>query len=381
LRPSVNLLVHVTASFNSTTGDLTWTLQSIDPTTGQPPADPLTGFLPPGSGGSVSLTVSGKNSLVTGTVVSNGATIVFDSNPSIPTPVWSNAIDNTPPISHVTTLPTQSYPSFLVKWAGSDVPSGIEDFTIYVSDNGTSFVPWRIDVAQTSGMFLGQPGHTYAFYSIARDLVGNIENAKTVAEATTQIIADTTPPVITPTVSGTLGTNGWYRSSVTLFWSVADTESGITSSSGCLGTTLIADTDGVSITCSATNGVGLSTSASVRIKIDKTPPTVTCSPNPNVLWPPNNKLVPVNVSVNVTDSLSGPAGFNLVSVTSNEPDSGLGDIQGFVVGTPSTSGQLRAERLGSGSGRTYSFTYSGADKAGNLASCTTTVSVPHDQGK
>ena len=86
------------------------------------------------------------------------------------------------------------------------------------------------------------------------------------------------------------------------------------------------------------------------------------------------------VSVNVTDSLSGPAGFNLVSVTSSEPDSGLGDIQGFVVGTPSTSGQLRAQRLGSGSGRTYTFVYSGADRAGNATSCATTVVVSHDQG-
>jgi hypothetical protein len=52
----------------------------------------------------------------------------------------------------------------------------------------------------------------------------------------------------------------------------------------------------------------------------------------------------------VTDTLSGPAGFTLVSVTSNEPDNGLGDgdqpndIQGFALGTPSTSGLLRAER-------------------------------------
>jgi hypothetical protein len=83
--------------------------------------------------------------------------------------------------------------------------------------------------------------------------------------------------------------------------------------------------------------------------------------------------------VNVTDSLSGPAGFNLVSVTSSEPDSGLGDIQGFV-GSGSTSGQLRAQRLGSGSGRTYTFVYNGADRAGNATSCATTVVVPHDQG-
>jgi hypothetical protein len=130
----------------------------------------------------------------------------------------------------------------------------------------------------------------------------------------------------------------------------------------------------------ADNAGNIETAKTITVQIDKTPPTATCSASPNILWPPNNKLAPIIVSVNMSDSLSGPAGFNLVSVTSNEPDSGHGDIQGFAVGTPSTSGQLRAQRLGSVSARIYTFTYNGADRAGNSASCTTTVAVPHDQG-
>jgi hypothetical protein len=126
---------------------------------------------------------------------------------------------------------------------------------------------------------------------------------------------------------------------------------------------------------------GNSASATVSgINIDKTPPVVSCSANPNSLWPPNHKLVPVNTAVTVSDRLSGAAGFTLVSVTSNEPDSGLGDIQGYVVGRPSTSGFLRATRLGSGTGRVYIFVYNGTDLAGNTTSCSTNVVVPHDQG-
>jgi hypothetical protein len=169
LRPTVNLLVNVTASLNSTMGVLTWTLQSIDPSTGQPPTDPLAGFLPPGNGGAVSLNVRGKNTLVTGTIVSNGASIVFDSNPSIPTPVWSNTIDNTKPESHVITLPTQSNPSFQVQWSGSDVGSGIQDFTIYVSDNSGALTPWLINTTAIQGVYSGVAGHSYGFYSITRD--------------------------------------------------------------------------------------------------------------------------------------------------------------------------------------------------------------------
>jgi len=116
------------------------------------------------------------------------------------------------------------------------------------------------------------------------------------------------------------------------------------------------------------------------IMIDATPPVISCNASPGVLWPPNHKLVSVDVSVSVSDSLSGPAGFNLISLASSEPDT-AGDVQGFVIGTSSTNGLLRAERLGSGNGRVYTLVYEGADLAGNTARCSVAVTVPHDQGK
>jgi len=36
---------------------------------------------------------------------------------------------------------------------------------------------------------------------------------------------DTTPPVITPSIAGTLGSGGWYTSAVSVAWSVIDDES------------------------------------------------------------------------------------------------------------------------------------------------------------
>jgi DNA-binding beta-propeller fold protein YncE len=115
---------------------------------------------------------------------------------------------------------------------------------------------------------------------------------------------------------------------------------------------------------------------------DATPPVVSCSASPGSLWPPNHKLRGVSTSVTVSDGGSGPAGFTLVQVTSNEPDDGLGDgdtandIQGWQPGTPDTTGLLRAERSALGSGRVYTLTYEGADGAGNRARCTATVAVP-----
>jgi hypothetical protein len=110
---------------------------------------------------------------------------------------------------------------------------------------------------------------------------------------------------------------------------------------------------------------------------DTTPPTITCSTSPADLWPPNHKLVPVTATVTVTDP-SVPTSFTLMSVTSSEPDSGLGkddvpgDIVGWNVGTSDTSGSLRAERFGT---RTYTLVYRGHDSAGNSADCQTTVPV------
>ena len=113
---------------------------------------------------------------------------------------------------------------------------------------------------------------------------------------------------------------------------------------------------------------------------DTTPPTVACSASPNVLWPPNNKLVAISTKVAVTDTGSGAAGFSLVSVASNEGNVAA-ESSGWAIGTADTSGFLQASRLGSGSGRTYTLTYEGRDNAGNKATCSATVAVPHDQGK
>ncbi|MGD0872381.1 MAG: hypothetical protein ABSB88_22760 [Bryobacteraceae bacterium] len=187
LRPTTNLLVQVTTSLNTSTATLTETFQSLDPTTNQPPTDPTAGFLPPGAEGSVFFTVLPKTTVTTGTVIQNTATVVFDLNAPINTPTWSNTIDNTPPVSHVSALPAQSGSIFAVQWSGTDVGSGLGNFTIYVSDNGSSFAPWLNQTTATSSGYNGQIGHSYRFYSIAQDLVGNMEPAKASAETTTQV--------------------------------------------------------------------------------------------------------------------------------------------------------------------------------------------------
>ena len=61
------------------------------------------------------------------------------------------------------------------------------DLQIYVSDNGGPFDVALDHTTQTSATFTGVAGHTYTFYSLARDLVGYTEPPKSTAEATTHV--------------------------------------------------------------------------------------------------------------------------------------------------------------------------------------------------
>jgi hypothetical protein len=115
---------------------------------------------------------------------------------------------------------------------------------------------------------------------------------------------------------------------------------------------------------------------------DTTPPTITCSASPSVLWPPNHNLHAVTVAISANDD-SGTATITLVSVESSQADGGLdpedvpNDIQGWITGTDDRSGFLRAERFRQP--RTYTFTYQASDPSGNSATCQMTVSVPLTQ--
>jgi len=208
---------------------------------------------------------------------------------------------------------------------------------------------------------------------------------------------DIIPPTISAALSPLPNAAGWNNSNVTVTLTSVDNPGGSgvkqiaysatggqtiasTVATGA-STSFSISAEGVTtITFFGTDNAGnVEAPKSVAIRLDKTPPALSCNASPNRLWPPDNKLTPINVSVNVADSLSGPAGFTLLSVASNEPDSGSGDIQGWAIGTPGISGELRATRLGQGNGRIYTLTYRGSDQAGNTATCTTTVTVPHDQ--
>lgn len=332
LRPTQHLIVRIAAHLDTATGVLTWRFVAIDPTTGALTTDPLDGFLPPNTQppageGAVLFTVMPKPGLPTGTPIQNQAAIIFDVNAPIETPVWLNTLDTTPPTSHILPLPaTQTAASFPVQWSGTDVGAGLSDFTIFVSDNGGAFTAWQAHTTATSATYPGVTGHTYSFFSQARDLAGHGEALKTHAEATTTVttvVADTTPPTTTATASPPPNTNGWHTTPVTVHLSATDTpggsgvtqlhvslagaSSGTQTVSGSSAAVAITNEGVTTLTYFATDTAGNQEAPkSLTLQIDKTPPTLTCSASPAANahgWNNTN----VTVSFTASDGLSGIA--------------------------------------------------------------------------
>ena len=117
---------------------------------------------------------------------------------------------------------------------------------------------------------------------------------------------------------------------------------------------------------------------------DTEAPTLRVILSPDVLWPPNHKMVKITASIDRVDSCDDDSKVRLVSITSNEPDDGTGDgdtsndIQGAEFGTDDREFLLRAERQGGGTGRIYTVTYVATDASGNLTEATTEVTAPHN---
>ncbi|HKY24142.1 MAG TPA: PxKF domain-containing protein [Gaiella sp.] len=96
----------------------------------------------------------------------------------------------------------------------------------------------------------------------------------------TYTVTDPSAPQITPSLVGTLGLNGWYRSDVTLTWLVQEPQSPTSlAKTGCDPQSITVDQAATPYGCSATSVGGSSGPVSVVIKRDASAPTVTGAPS------------------------------------------------------------------------------------------------------
>ncbi|MDQ0900808.1 OmpL47-type beta-barrel domain-containing protein [Paenibacillus sp. V4I7] len=219
-------------------------------------------------------------------------------------------------------------------------------------------------------------------YARGTDAVGNISNVTSLTVSNIYKIAPVTAATLSPTAPN--GKNSWYTTDVTVSLSVSANVYG-----GAV-TTEYQVNDGAWITYTGsipafgegTHKVGYRSTdqasnveqlKTVEFKVDKTEPSLIVQLDKTSIWPAEHKMVTINVILNSSDATSGVESVVLTSITSNQPDSGQGDIQANF-GTAATSFSLRAEKS-----RIYMITYTATDKAGNKTVTSVTVTVPHDQ--
>jgi Glucodextranase, domain B len=192
----------------------------------------------------------------------------------------------------------------------------------------------------------------------ATDLAGNNSSASTSTDNSVTFASDTTAPVITKVVTGTAGGSGWYRSNVTVAWTVTDPDSAVVIDSGCGTQNFTTETSGTLSTCSA-HSAGGSASDSFNVKIDKTAPTVSATASrsaDSAGW--YNAAFSVHYSA--TDGLSGAG--------SCDPDS---NYSGPDTASSSLSGSC-SDIAGNTASASYAFKYDAtAPVISNLGPTTT----------
>ena len=76
-----------------------------------------------------------------------------------------------------------------MSWTGWPGPgaTSISSYNVYVSKDGGAFTQFLHNTSQTSATFTGQAGHSYGFFSVATDNLGNVQPTPSGSEATTTV--------------------------------------------------------------------------------------------------------------------------------------------------------------------------------------------------
>lgn len=210
-----------------------------------------------------------------------------------------------------------------------------------------------------------------------------VSDGKATATDTVSItVRDSTPPV----TAATGGNGDWYNTNMISTFTTFDICSGVkevhyivngheTVIPGGYAAITLTDDGIYNISYFAVDNAGnMESPKGMTVKIDKTPPTVNLSASPNILWPPNHKMVNVFIGGEASDATSGLA--SIVFTVTDEYGTVQPTISGFNTTVPLEAWREVTDK----DGRTYSITAVAKDVAGNKTTTSVTVSGPHDQG-
>lgn len=244
-------------------------------------------------------------------------------------------------------------------------------FKVTANDDKDGAVAVTLSAASGSTFPLG----TTTVTATARDAAGNLATA-----TFTVTVVDTIAPVITAPANQVIEATSAAGAAASFAAIATDATGATVTYSVASGSTFPLGT--TTVTATATDAGGNKASATFTVTVrDTTAPVISSvSTNAPSLWPANHKMVAVTVSASATDAV-GPVSYRIVSATSSEPDNGLGDgdTPNDIEITGAMTLNLRAERSGTGNGRTYTITVEAKDAAGNKSTSTVKVVVPKSQ--
>src|SRR6266850_4735720 len=284
-----------------------------------------------------------------------------------------------------------------VAWEVNLTPVNRDIFFTRSTDAGTTF-PTPVNLSSDSGqsiatqMAVDKDGNLNVVWQDNTPGISQIFFSRLPADAG----ANQPPTIVTPPANQTVTAGQTATFSVTASGTAPLSYQWQKNSADINGATLASYTtpataaqdNGAEFRVVVSNSAGKATSnpATLTVSPPECSPTSRVSLSPDTLWSPNHKLVQITATLETSDGCDANPAVTLESITSNEPDNGLGDgdepndIQAvgggpIPFGTYLRSFLLRAERSGMGAGRVYTVNYMVRDASGNKSLASAQVSV------
>lgn len=185
MRPGISSVAELTFDYDATTGKAQWSIRSLDPMSMEPTKYMDDGVLPVndenGRGtGYLVYSIDLLPELPDGTTIDNSATIVFDDNEPISTPVWTNTTDYVLPTSAITSKTTSDNLTFDFTVEGEDAGSGIWFYDLYMRPAGSKgWILVKSQIESTEFSFTSaSPLEDADFIVLATDRAGNRQDSE-----------------------------------------------------------------------------------------------------------------------------------------------------------------------------------------------------------
>ena len=295
-------------------------------------------------------------------------------NESAPAAIQSTTLDDTPPASAVSALaPVMTTLSFPVSWTGADATSGVSSVDLYYARDGGAYTlypggPFASSPIAFDASTVGGQG-SYAYYTRARDQVGNREPAPAGPDAQTTV---STTAVGSPTIAalptftpGTSRTLAWTPGgNNTTYYAQAASDAGFANIVGQSGWTTSTSHTFSGLTNGATywyrvkgrNAVGVEGPYSLAATStqDATAPQSQVAAQPAL-----QSTHLLSIAWTASDATSGIAGVRLYA-------SRNGGAYAEYAGGPYTSSPIAFDASTLGGDGTYAFYTRAIDGAGNV---------------